>query len=93
MESAYVRYLRTCRFVFAKLTRSFVLRKQINACVNTIRQHFPLRNLYISHTTVVQGFRISVHQLKLADHLDVDCYVCGLHAPQLWFVLTLINII
>ena len=31
----------------ARCTRSFVLRKQINACVNTIRQHFPLRNLYI----------------------------------------------
>ena len=31
----------------ARCTRSFVLRKQINACVNTIRQHFPLRNLYV----------------------------------------------
>ena len=28
----------------ARCTRSFVLRKQISVCVNTIRQHFPLRN-------------------------------------------------
>ena len=33
----------------ARCTRSFDLRKQINACVNTIRQHFPLRNLYVLH--------------------------------------------
>ena len=31
----------------ARCTRSFVLRKQINACVNTMRQHLPSRNLYI----------------------------------------------
>ena len=35
--------------VFTHLLICFrnVLRKQINACVNTIRHHFPWRNLYI----------------------------------------------
>ena len=41
----------------ARCTRSFVLRKQINACVNTIRQHFPLRNLYILVVTIRYGGR------------------------------------
>ena len=43
----------------ARCTRSFVLRKQINACVNTIRQHLPLRNLYI-----LESVRLKIRHLE-----------------------------
>ena len=45
----------------ARCTRSFVLRKQINACVNTIRQHFPLRNLHLLLGMIFENFLTGVN--------------------------------
>ena len=52
----------------ARCTRSFVLRKQINACVNTIRQHFPLRDLYILNKNAHAKSVIQTFYVKLLSH-------------------------
>ena len=56
----------------ARCTRSFVLRKQINACVNTIRQHFPLRNLYVRHIFREPrfGYPYKIYSLRVNQALE-----------------------
>ena len=72
MGGSFVLYFRTCfaNFVMggsfvlyfhslAHCIRSFVLWKQINACENTIRQHFPWRNRYLLSTAFNNWFELN----------------------------------
>ena len=63
----------------ARCTRSFVLRKQINACVNTIRQHFPLRNLHVRGEVLANKNNTTslwkiINRCILSKERKIQCY-------------------